>query len=67
MNRFADDFLVFLKDLLIYKSSSLNSLETVEKKNIFDNDDNNIINELYMLKFIFKNIKKFRIDFLDYL
>ena len=36
MNRFADDFLVFLKDLLIYKSSSLNSIETVEKKKLFD-------------------------------
>ena len=44
-----------------------NFLDIIEKKNIFDNDDNNIINELYMLKFIFKNFKKFRIDFLDYL
>jgi hypothetical protein len=44
-----------------------NFLDIIEKKNIFDNDDNYIINELYMLKFIFKNFKKFRIDFLDYL
>ena len=36
MNRFADDFLVFLKDLLIYKSVSSNSFEAVEKKDLFD-------------------------------
>lgn len=39
----------------------------IKKKNIFNDDDNTIINELYMLKFIFKNFVKFRPDFLDYL
>jgi len=42
-------------------------IKIIKNKNIFDEYDNLILNELYILKFIFSKSTKFRIDFLNYL
>ena len=41
----------------------LEFIKIIENKEIFDDYDNLILNELYILKFIFSNNKKFQKEF----
>ena len=50
------------------KSNTISEfIRIIQNKEIFDEYNNLILNELYILKFIFSNNKKFQKEFLDYL